>query len=601
MNGVRVGTHISAGTPLWIDERWLTKHAAIFGGSGFGKTFLSYVLIREQLARGCSLVAIDPKLRTVLRLRGLCQEMGIPPENVRVIDGNDPEGTPGINPFRAGIHPDAAAAGVIGILRKAGAFEGAIRVEAFLKAAVPVAAWHGLPLDSLHRLLRDPWYLSSVLDSPTVGRPGAAYRSAVAYLRSDFAEFKDSDRKETLRSIRLRLGFLEGSDMLLAAFGAAEDGLGLDALFTERGRGALLVSMEAGRGTTEEDGAVIAGIVVNQLFAAARREPGPVPVVLAVDEVRKLSEFLEDGFRDVVNMAREARIRLIVVAQHPGQLPPGAREDVLTSSTVKAFFNPGSNPESLSEAARTLARKDRQRPAADPEPEVVAAPAFRGRIAARVQGGTGRLVPVEAEFSPPRTRLEAHPDHVSWALGRFMDYARPGRYLAPLCDEGSGRPVRDLIAVAAPGSRCYLGWHAGSAWLEIEPPPGAKRPPRDLPPNERWEGVLALLDERQAVLDVGTDYPIPALITQASPGSDATAEYVAASRSANGAVPYEYPAPPSAGPSPEPKPDTRPDEKPQPRAEPATQAEPAAPAERAAPVTAVPPAQEPDTDGKFVP
>ena len=53
---------VQQGAAISISAESLSRHAVIFGATGTGKSYLTYLLLREQLLRGCSLVAFDTKL-----------------------------------------------------------------------------------------------------------------------------------------------------------------------------------------------------------------------------------------------------------------------------------------------------------------------------------------------------------------------------------------------------------------------------------------------------------------------------------------------------------------------------------------------------------
>ena len=64
----------------------LDRHACLFGASGSGKSRLALHLITEQVRRGCSVVAFDPKRETVARLLQCVQDAGLPPERIVLLD-----------------------------------------------------------------------------------------------------------------------------------------------------------------------------------------------------------------------------------------------------------------------------------------------------------------------------------------------------------------------------------------------------------------------------------------------------------------------------------------------------------------------------------
>ena len=538
MNGdVRLGTGAD-GQPFCVPEQALGQHTLVFGGSGFGKTFLSYVMIREQMKRGASLVALDPKTKTIRRLRGLCHELRLLPENVTVIDPARPEDAPGMNPLLYGERP--AAGTVMSVLQKTKEL-GGDRMFMFLMHAVRVAAWHGLSIDDVPRLLGDDVYRERVLASRPLYPETRIYTKTVEFFRGRFLAYGRTERDGSVASVESKFMGLLGYDVLLNLFGARRNTVDFDGLFrTDAEQKALLVSIEPNEDFPEETALLLAGMVVQLLFAAARREPGERPVLLAVDEIRTLAGFMEEGLREVVNKARESRIRVIAAGQHSGQLPEGVRADLLVSSAVKAYFNPGSDPSDT--AARDLARMA-PGPEADPEQASPAFPVvwpYKGRLWARdgLREYDGP-VPVKADIPPPAGPLYVDPADPDRALRRFMEYA--STYYPPATLE-DGTYAYDFLRRQVPGT-AYLTWQNGYGMVYVQAlePPALPAAPKPKPAD--WTRQLRSLKRAEAFVLTG-DRLDRVKVDWVEPPPDAPGWYVERSRRASAApVPDPEPTP----------------------------------------------------------
>ncbi len=81
-----------------VPERAPSQYSHIFGGSGFGKTYLSCVSTLEQLKYGAAGIVLDPECKTVHRFRGACQAANALPERVVIVDAA-PYAATGMNLF----------------------------------------------------------------------------------------------------------------------------------------------------------------------------------------------------------------------------------------------------------------------------------------------------------------------------------------------------------------------------------------------------------------------------------------------------------------------------------------------------------------------
>lgn len=558
MDGTVIG-YDEAGNPFAVPEGLPNPHALILGTSGAGKSTLAFTLIRDRLQRGDSLVAVDPEIESLRRLRGLCSGL-MPPERVVLIDARDAQAAPGLNPFRAGIPPADAASAVNGLFEKMGAYDNALRVMTFMSNAVPFAAWHGLPLTDVLRMLKptEEAYRAYLLASDPLHPPSPSYREARAYLCADLGAIKPTSTNETVQSIRMRFQPLLGNDLFLTMFGSSENTVDFDALFRrdlrqdkhKDGPGAILVCTREGGGMTQAGGQLLAGIVFDMLFAAADRNSGGRPTVLAVDEMLTLGPLMESTLSKIVTQARKRNLRLMLMAQHAGQLPDKVRADVLGNTAFQAYFNPGNDETNAS--ALALARAyQRSVPHAEPEPEPEVKP-----MSVKLYGINGQrtwegLVLVRPDGAMPSGRRRnprpdmrpvlIDPTNLNSCLGRFME---PAREFLPWIGTKNRVPVSQLIEGVPPGC-AWLVWREGGAWLEVDAPPKQKEPKaKRMDRTEHWIGPLGALRPLHAYLAVGTEAPIKVRIPWHGAPPDALDDYVQASRAASAApapVPLQYP------------------------------------------------------------
>ena len=579
MSDIAIGTWTHRDGGLYdfaIPETSLDRHAVIFGGSGSGKSYLSYVLIREQLQRGCSLVVLDPKIETIRRLRGACEESGIAPERVVTIDPYDTDNTPGFNPFRAGADPGQTAAQMSTFFAEA--LDGAAgpRMRQFSRNAFVIAAWHGLTIDQSLDLLLDEDYRDSVLSGSPLFRPGATYAKAIQFFARDFLQYERKDRVSSSLSVKNKFDEMLGNDLFLPLFGAHKNTVDFRSLFQRQG--AVLACLDPLSCLGEFGAGLLGGVLAYFLQAASVNRPGDRPVVLAMDELGSSSRFLEQSLRDVANMARERRMRLLVSTQHPDQLPERMRKDLMESSAVKAYLRPGGD--SAASTARSLATYDQGSEADDEEEEeeesveVEEDDGYGGYVPLRYSGklfarrwDQERYEEIVAEKVPPALAHIVEPDKVVDALRRLLRYA-PG-YRPPIVLDDARR-AQHAFAQAPPGSVKVLWKDTIAHAIAVPPKPTPKAPappkpkpkpkPKPVPPVEYWTRELRLLENGWAVVVSGNDPPTIMQVFEVEPRTDASRSY--ALRSLRAQQPPLPPAPPApdtvAAPNPAPVPDKEP-------------------------------------------
>ena|GEM_PF-3869459 len=494
--------------PFHVPENALRRHGLIFGASGRGKTNLAALLVAHQLAgeEKASLVAVSPKSEDVYAMRAVCQEAGMRPQDVVLIDAERPETAPGMNPFRSGAGPGANAKVVTDILENAGAFTGD-RMELYLLEAVNLAAWHRLPLTGVPRLLFDADFRQAVLAAEPFYEPGRSYDEAVSFFRDEFANTNQGDKKLSVTSARGQFRRLFRGDLMLRMFGSGRNAVDFPRLFERPG--AVLVSVDTTGDTdlTGSGAALLAGIVSHLLLAAAGKWKGrgPCPVVLYIDEFGKVAGPIAHTLRDVANMARTRNVRLLLAAQHPEQIPEDLRRDLLVSSAVKAYFNP-EDEYSAHAAARQVALKGDppgiERVRLGPVRTVA-----RERLTAVRIGDEWRdLQPVVADprLRPSPVPIAVDPGRPGVSLKVFTEAAtaiRPPIYL-----EGSGRRASEVFE-RMPYGTVQLVWRGGYAYAEVRLPTIETEKVRGGAELDAWKRTLMNLAVGEAVVSVGEGIP----------------------------------------------------------------------------------------------
>jgi hypothetical protein len=528
---ITIGAGLPGGEPVSVPDEALAQHAALFGGSGFGKTYLSHILCREQLRRGASLVAVDPKPATIRRLRSACAEAGLPPDRVVTVMAEEAHAAPGMNPFLFGGRPEARAALVYDLLDRLVGFDAGPRIEQYLTYAVRVAAWHGLALGDVPRLLHDDAFRRAVLGWPSLHPVSEVYDEAASFFEGRFLSYSASNRETTTQSIETRFTKLLNNSLFLRLFNATTNTVHFEPLFSRQG--AVLVCIGEGHGVTASAARLLGALTVHALYAAAAsRQSGDLPVVLLCDEIRKIGGALEEGLRDVTNMARESGIRLLVAGQHAGQIADGAREDILASSAIKAYFNPGGNP--VEDVARLLADRERLAGGEALEDTPHLPPPYRGKLlAASLDDPLGGAAPIRAATPPPSAPLPVDLENPGATIKRFLMHA-PG--VVPPAYLEDGRRASEALAGLPPGSCAFLQWRTGIAHAEVHVPPASSLHPTPSA-RDRWAATLRTLGMGEAVVLAGNAPPQVVRVTRINPSADAPRPYVEASRNAHRVAP----------------------------------------------------------------
>lgn len=329
-----------------VGHSLLARHACVCGATGSGKTRLALHLLSEQIKAGCSVVMLDPKIETIRHLLTLAYSAGMAPEQVAVLSPHlSGAGAPGWNPLDArasGVPPAQAAADVVSVLAQSTGSWGP-RMGDLLANALIVVAAHGLSLFELARLLQRDDYREGLLRRPLPGpssdaSDNIAYDEARDYFRSEFAAWSKSERASAAAPVLNKFRELLRTPFLRSLLCARRTTLHLGALWHRPGL--VLVHLDSAA-LGDEGVRLLGGLLAHQLLRTAMRADGPVPVVLALDEMGISEGFVGGAAAKILAIARSRGLRLLVACQHLDQLSSELRSALLANTAVQAFFRLG--------------------------------------------------------------------------------------------------------------------------------------------------------------------------------------------------------------------------------------------------------------------
>lgn len=329
-----------------VGQDLLARHACLCGSTGSGKTRLALHMLGEQLRAGCSVVMLDPKAETIRHLLQIAHGAGLPPERVTVLSPHlSGVGAPGWNPLdsrASGVPPVQAASDVVAVLEKSTSSWGP-RLQDLLTNALLLIGAHGLSLWELARFLQNEEYRQGLLRLPLphgeqmAGDP-VALMEAREYFCQEFAAWSKSERASAVAPVLNKFRELLRSPFLRSLLCARRTTLNLAGLWQQPGL--VLVHLDS-VSLGEEGVRLLGGLMAHQLLRTALRVEGPVPVVLALDEMGISEQFVGTAASHILAIARSRGLRLLVACQHLAQLSEGLRAALLANTAVQAFFRLG--------------------------------------------------------------------------------------------------------------------------------------------------------------------------------------------------------------------------------------------------------------------
>ncbi|MGC4044799.1 MAG: DUF87 domain-containing protein [Armatimonas sp.] len=525
-----------SGDTVTVPESVLRRHTLIFGSSGYGKTFFAHLMISQMLEQGCSLIAIDPKPETLKRLRGACEEAGVHPSNVVMIDASEQSTIPAFNPFRSGEEPEEIVRLFMDWMRQDDDAN-APRMWKFLRNALVIVAWHGLRPQDILRILSDESYRNGILRQEPLHEVDATYITAESFFLSEYLKYKPSERDSSVGSLDTRLDELLGNKTFQKMMNAPENTLDMGRMFSEQR--VVLISTGSAGGMTRSSINMLVSFVLHMVNSAAAKRSGNVPLVMYMDEVATQNQSIKEELSKIANLARERNIRLILAAQHPYQFSDQLRRDVMSSSALKAYFH--NDEDGAEKVASVLAGGQNGEDAPPPPPRIISigkpVPIFTGQLYA-ARGNSNYLSALE-ETDPNPSLPEV----------MVVDPEDPGPYIKafaysdaqarpPICFQDGHRFAPSVRGL--PKGSVLLSWHNKKAGVIIQLPLMAvyKEPAKSTRPSEYWLRTIKTLPVGRAVVVVGNEDPLTMDVTTIEPPSDANPRYIDVMRKHTAAPDY---------------------------------------------------------------
>ena len=165
-----------------------------------------------------------------------------------------------------------------------------------------------------------------------------ALQEAREYFCQEFAAWSKSERASAVAPVLNKFRELLRSPFLRSLLCARRTTLNLAGLWQQPGL--VLVHLDS-VSLGEEGVRLLGGLMAHQLLRTALRVEGPVPVVLALDEMGISEQFVGTAASHILAIARSRGLRLLVACQHLAQLSEGLRAALLANTAVQAFFRLG--------------------------------------------------------------------------------------------------------------------------------------------------------------------------------------------------------------------------------------------------------------------
>jgi len=316
-----------------LSEEALGRHTLLCGASGGGKTYCLAHLAMQQVQAGASLVLLDGKGETCDLMAPLLQAVGLPAEDLIILDPRSPEGVPGFNPLAAGV-PVAQAAADLVALTLPDSVPG-YRMRDLLTNALIVIGGQGLTLMELVRFLLKDEYRLALLRRPATASGGVAYDEAALFFRDEFDCWTPSARLQGVAAVLNKLREYLRSDFLAGMLSARQNQLDLARLFQKRT--AILARLD--RASLGEEGMrLLSGLLAHLVFRTALRASGPVPTVLSIDELPVIERAVGSVIADTLEVGRSQNLRLLVACQHLDQLSDRLRASLFANAAIQIFM-----------------------------------------------------------------------------------------------------------------------------------------------------------------------------------------------------------------------------------------------------------------------
>lgn len=270
-----------AGQPFMVPRRQLATHGLWTGKSGCGKsTALLQTWLQFLKMRNVNTVIIQGKTGLCEDALKICKKLGVPPQAVVLLDGNDATRAVGMNALTAigGSSAATIAKRTVEAVKKVynqANFMPLLEVwgppslEPLIAAGFTLAEWYSfVGLDDDAYVLREA-VLDNVADDLET-------KQALKLWRGEFLAQPEQKRTELTQVLRSRASLVMNSPSLLLLLGQVRPTVPWEAFLNEAGGGrVLLASLGPGPHLTEQEGRLLGATLLNLIAQAAEcRKPG---------------------------------------------------------------------------------------------------------------------------------------------------------------------------------------------------------------------------------------------------------------------------------------------------------------------------------------
>lgn len=302
-----------------IDRR---RHLYIVGKSGVGKSKLQELMIRQDIAYGHGVCAIDPHGEFIEDILDFIPEDRI--EDVCIIDPGDIEYPSSFNPL-ANIDPNfkhQLTQGLIEVLRKQFGANWTPRLEhVFRFTTLALLDYPHATMRGMISMLTDRNYRQKVveyIEDDMVKR----------FWAIEFADWSEKFDTDAIIPLVNKLGQFLSDPMLRNIFGQKENKINIEEMMNNKK--ILLINLSKGK-IGEENSSFFGAMFITKIKQAgmARAKLNPKDrkdFYLYVDEFHNI---VTDTFENILSEARKYGINLTVAHQYIGQLSPKVTQAVL--------------------------------------------------------------------------------------------------------------------------------------------------------------------------------------------------------------------------------------------------------------------------------
>jgi len=335
-----LGVDLDTGKTVDLSARDLARHAYLLGSTGCGKTTVILKLIEADIRADHSLVVVDLRGDLVSGALGLCEQLGVDPDRVSLLDLREKDRPTGFNPLAGAGEPYVRALHVLDVVASEAESWG-VQLEETLRSALLLLANSSEPLTKLEAVFYDRRFrmqcLNSVTDDGLIAFWGR-YDDLSAEKQQAWA-LPVLNKVTSLLAVPTLRAILSG-----------ENGVVLSDILKTKGH-ILLVSLavdELHRSSRMLGSLVVSAISREMMARVNVPERNRNPVRLYVDEFENMAS---ESFEGLIAEGRRFGLTLVLSHQTLSQLPVKLRSVVRNNVGVQVLFQCGF------EDARLVARE----------------------------------------------------------------------------------------------------------------------------------------------------------------------------------------------------------------------------------------------------